>query len=1169
MKQLIQLNDSQHPKSHIQTNRDGFPARNLGLAKIPSVTNPRKHSPSSYQASYTGNPVQSYESTGHRLATAKLPVNTIPPKAVLQSHEYLQMHQISGQKRPMKKFDPQPRHSMPTPHAPDSANPSRLTDPLLELGGFQLFPKHSAQKITSQRPTQDGQSQNRSNPQIPFRCLDGRARAKNSTGASNDPAESAKESSNQWKKDSSIPESQSSSSSARSRPLTPPWAVGRHFSNFVKSNITCGKPLVVCLLLVALWGLVTLLSLLGTSKDQERYDPSIPSILQTSHMSSLRSAASVDIHSQSLWVNHVVKGTDQLMIADTFESRWNAEVAPILQNRADQIWDRHTTTPLFCQPGERQIVAFSFAKSGAIPASVSLSRRCSNTRRARLCRYKRYVGDLRDLVVTLPSHSSRHTYSVQIVEDYLSLRPTDGGLPSPRRVKPLGTVSGPFFVELSDVSRLALQRYCGTSLRNFAADLLIEPLTVTNTRLLPLFELKRLFNLLKADSLEVADNGHSTWEKLQLSKATINPIDHSPHSLTFSHIHHLFNTDAQLAKNPFGHTSEISVSESISDTAPSNKQTDSYGSTVNFHQTPSTETVPFSDSVSQYDDTRDVKQEKNKDDSTYRPENLRGRSGHERRGKLRHDRWDNVDERGDRSFRDSYAERLEMIDELDRLRDKYYRKRGRLKRLEKHERDDGHERESDNYWLHDDKDEGRYKRGYDDIETLPERNYYKQKRKRGDRLPRHREDDFGGDGETSNNREPKSTLEWVRAILDDANLKNKTISENNVVARNSNATSPQNSTILSEITAAIRSSSSPKLQDTDVATPNANNHNPGMVEMNEKSILNTPTVTSGGLPLTQDGKFVNKSQLSSGPPGETELESKVQEGEEAAKAILSAKRREPILPNGENTEAKIRDTGNISASADMHSAADPPPTEPPDPLEGLIHRRSLPPPPPPPPPLLFPQHHSFGLPMRGQFAKTQQGSAFHGGFPAAHGQAYSFGRLSPAVAPEYGGMQSRISRSLGFHNREPHPFRGMNEAHGIRGMSGIGTMEMLDGQATYVTGPRTRINPEAAGTLSQYDGYRQPIPPTFSESSHPGTVGVRTPRMLGVVGHRSEMPSKEGIYVGREQEHFNDIGFMGQNMPRSGMSDMKMGTRMRAPSIARTQRGSFGMGYPKGTMGTS
>lgn len=247
--------------------------------------------------------------------------------------------------------------------------------------------------------------------------------------------------------------------------------------------------------------------------------------------------SSAELQGQALWVNHVVKGNGELLIAETFESRLNAEVAPLLENHIGKIWDSKLSGPLHCHSGEKEILAFSITKSGSLPASISILRPCQDKTRAHLCTVKRYIIDVRDLVISLPSHSSRFTYAVQIIEDRGSPILADE-LGVPRRVKPLGSISGAFQVELSDVSRLALQRYCGTGRHNFETDLLTETVTATNTRLLPVYELKRLYGLLAGK--ENSETTHITWDSLQLSKVTINPIDHSPHSLTLPHFHHLF-----------------------------------------------------------------------------------------------------------------------------------------------------------------------------------------------------------------------------------------------------------------------------------------------------------------------------------------------------------------------------------------------------------------------------------------------------------------------------------------------------------------------------------------------------------------------------------------------------------------------------------------------------
>lgn len=235
---------------------------------------------------------------------------------------------------------------------------------------------------------------------------------------------------------------------------------------------------------------------------------------------------------QALWTNHVVIGDgNRLLIPETFESRLNADVAPLLEQHVTKVWDLKRYPELVCQTGEHLMVAFSLVKSASLPASISYERPCTPHPNSRKCVHEKRVSDVRDLVVILPSKSSRYTYSVKVAED----RAGSSGkskIPLPRRFQPLGTISGPFKVELSDGSKLAVQRYCGTDRNNVAEDLDIEQVTKDNTRLLTIYELKRLHALWAKQRERFIGERQHTWKQLQLSKATIDPTEHSRHSIS-------------------------------------------------------------------------------------------------------------------------------------------------------------------------------------------------------------------------------------------------------------------------------------------------------------------------------------------------------------------------------------------------------------------------------------------------------------------------------------------------------------------------------------------------------------------------------------------------------------------------------------------------------------
>lgn len=235
---------------------------------------------------------------------------------------------------------------------------------------------------------------------------------------------------------------------------------------------------------------------------------------------------------QALWSNYVVIGDgNRLLIPETFESRLNADVAPLLEQHVTKVWDLKRYPDLVCEGGEHQMVAFSLIKSASLPAGISYEGPCTPHPSSKKCIHEKRVSDVRDLVVIIPPKSSRHMYSVKVAEDRAGSS-DKSTIPIPRRFQPLGTISGPFKVELSEGSKLAVQRYCGTNRNNFAEALDIEQITKHNTRLLTIYELKRLHALWAKQRERVIGEKQETWESLQLSKATIDPIEHSRHSVS-------------------------------------------------------------------------------------------------------------------------------------------------------------------------------------------------------------------------------------------------------------------------------------------------------------------------------------------------------------------------------------------------------------------------------------------------------------------------------------------------------------------------------------------------------------------------------------------------------------------------------------------------------------
>lgn len=223
---------------------------------------------------------------------------------------------------------------------------------------------------------------------------------------------------------------------------------------------------------------------------------------------------------------HVVTWKGRLFPAEMFESRLNAEVAPLLQQHIHKIWGPSLTPALeltgptgsraspdsdvgihHYQEQEEQrhkvMLAFSLDRSGSLPESTSTHGR-----------ERWYVTDGRDVVLSLPSHSSRYTFSVRLRDDsalpagYMSGHPNirtgssfsgsdnndvgaaddnstvdidTNGSNRVKRVRPHGVVAGNLQVQLSEVSRLAVNRYSGVDRRQYAQDVVTESVTELNS----------------------------------------------------------------------------------------------------------------------------------------------------------------------------------------------------------------------------------------------------------------------------------------------------------------------------------------------------------------------------------------------------------------------------------------------------------------------------------------------------------------------------------------------------------------------------------------------------------------------------------------------------------------------------------------------------------------
>lgn len=991
-----------------------------------------------------------------------------------KQQEQSQIQNQQKQMKPQRQENIHPPHlemrqPIANPQVPVTANPSNLIDPLAELGGFDIFPPSTGLRTNFRRPVLSHHPSGSSiNPSHSNRI--GNCAPTSNSGTTTHLTSARKANKDEHiEHDPSSRETNSRSSSRGRRSSSLRWSPRGDLQTFLTSSSAGRKIFAIGLLLIALVAPVALVSLLGTSS-KEGPETQIPSVMQSAHISTLRTRhPSQQIHSQSLWVNHVVRGADQLMIAETFESRWNAEVAPVLQNRADQIWGASSSS-LYCQPGERQIVAFSFAKSGAIPASISLSRRCSNTQRSRTCRQKRYITDIRDLLVTLPTHSSRYTYSVQIVEDHMALQASESNVRFPRRVKPLGTVSGPFRVELSDVSRLALQRYCGTSRRNFAADLLTEPLTAANTRLLPLFELKRLFDLLKQDAAELWEAGHSSWENLQLSKATINPIDHSPHSLTFSHLYHLFGSNTPDSNNPFNQIEDFGIEEeSVSDFNEGHAKVAVPVST----QMPVNEPTAAPPKDKSPEKTQNVQggsngNEKHARDGKPRDESDRAGDDHYsvKRKRARSDADENEDNWDDREEGSRRRKRKTRDHDPDPERHEWRERLERHRRKSRYDEDYDEDRREPRFREDDDDDDDRMLRRGGGGTRNRIRDRYRPAYRRGEldtddeRIP-GREDDRYGD---IRRRElTLGSLERIKAVLDKVDAETTPLSgRNNITEKSDSSASVAGDTskIGTTFPAALSSPTGSTLAD-----QGSQGQESSGVKQNKDR---TTQQINGEDASQQKGMSDNSSEVPPRASDQTDVE-----GHQANEVALKSKLSNiPRIPTQRNED--VRSVGGSNdggfASGVRHVTVPPttvsPPTEPRDPLEGLIHPTPPPPPPPPPPPAgrLIRSPPGFVPPNI-----RPPSHSFAGMVPGALGRMSPFGLMGPGVGAP--GMSS----AMVFPSGERVPY-GMRSDK-IPGMVGQRYMDAGSPSGALSSNNFVRHNVEigmdGVGQFNQQGGYGQ------------------------------------------------------------------------------------------------
>lgn len=232
-------------------------------------------------------------------------------------------------------------------------------------------------------------------------------------------------------------------------------------------------------------------------------------------------------HSQILWRKHVVVGDgNRIFIPESFESRYNAEVAPLLEEHADEIWNRENYPELSCQSSEHLSIKFSMAKSSILRASISSKALCQMNRASeRNCFQTKHITDIRDLTVRFPLKSSRSMFSVELAEDVKHL--DSHGNEVARAMKPLGVISGLFAVELSNTSILAIQRNCGKNRDDFIR----EGNGVNmwgNTRIITMYELKRMYARWANGVLpKTSWVDESVWDANHLSNAAIDPMEHS------------------------------------------------------------------------------------------------------------------------------------------------------------------------------------------------------------------------------------------------------------------------------------------------------------------------------------------------------------------------------------------------------------------------------------------------------------------------------------------------------------------------------------------------------------------------------------------------------------------------------------------------------------------
>lgn len=229
--------------------------------------------------------------------------------------------------------------------------------------------------------------------------------------------------------------------------------------------------------------------------------------------------------SKALWVNHVVLSDQNvLLLPETFESRLNIEVAPLIEKHSDRIWPESPN--LHCPEGERTFLTFSLRETNCLQATISFSSPCPGSVQTYRCMEKKEVSDLRHVVVKLPSRSSRLSYTLDLLTSQsndISNKPySESGLTQ------LGVINGPFDVELSDLSKIGLKRYCSSRRHHFADDISSHSRVSQETKLISVSELKRLYGVLSKHRRRIRSISR-LWDVDELSTATIDPLEHSLH----------------------------------------------------------------------------------------------------------------------------------------------------------------------------------------------------------------------------------------------------------------------------------------------------------------------------------------------------------------------------------------------------------------------------------------------------------------------------------------------------------------------------------------------------------------------------------------------------------------------------------------------------------------